>query len=160
MRNLILLPMLALAACQNSAPLANNVSEAQREADAPVRDVDVIPADETAAAAEGEGDGAPPPEQAVIPAALHGRWGMTPADCDPARDDNKGLMTVTADMLAFYESRARLQSVTSAETNQLTGRFAFSGEGQTWTADMTLTRQGDTLTREEDGPRLTYKRCA
>lgn len=157
---IIILSLVVLAACQNQAPVANNASEEQRQAEAPVKDVDVIPADEAAAAAVGEGDGAPPPEQATIPAALHGRWGMTPADCDPARADNKGLMTVTADTLAFYESRARLQAVTSAEPNQLAGRFAFTGEGQNWTADITLTRQGDTLVREEAGPRFTYKRCA
>ncbi len=32
----------------------------------------------------------------TIPAALHGRWGMVPADCTSTRGDNKGLLTITA----------------------------------------------------------------
>jgi hypothetical protein len=56
MTRLLLLSLFALAACESSAPETN---DAQAQADAPVKDVDIIPADENAAAAVGEGDGAP-----------------------------------------------------------------------------------------------------
>jgi hypothetical protein len=61
MTRLTILPLLALVACENRVPERTNAGEAQRQAEAPVKDVDVIPADENAAAAVGEGDGAPPP---------------------------------------------------------------------------------------------------
>jgi len=53
-----LLP-LALAACQKPAEPSSNATEAQRQLDAPIKDVDAVPVDETAAAAVGEGDDAP-----------------------------------------------------------------------------------------------------
>jgi PBP1b-binding outer membrane lipoprotein LpoB len=59
MTRLLLLSILALAACDSRTAEPVNATEAQRQADAPVKDVDVIPADENAAAAVGEGDGAP-----------------------------------------------------------------------------------------------------
>src|SRR5687767_670720 len=34
-----------------------------------------------------------PAPAAAIPAALHGRWGLTPADCTSTRGDAKGLLT-------------------------------------------------------------------
>lgn len=61
MMRLVPLLLFALSACQNEAPAANNAMLEQQQAEAPVRDVDVIPADENAAAAVGEGDDAPPP---------------------------------------------------------------------------------------------------
>ena len=48
----------------------------------------------------------------VIPAAFHGRWGMVPADCTSTRGDDKGLITVDANSIKFYESRATLAKVT------------------------------------------------
>ncbi len=161
------LPLALLAACQAEPPSTNNATAEQAQADAPIRNIEDIPADETAAAAVSEGDGAPavasPPSQpsqpVAIPAAFHGRWGLVPADCTSTRGDAKGLLVIDADRLKFYESRATLRQVTESGPDRLQGVFAYSGEGQEWTANVTLTRQGDTLTREEDG-RFTYKRCA
>src|SRR6478752_2914554 len=48
----------------------------------------------------------PAPAAMAIPAALQGRWGLTPADCMSGRSDAKGLLTIAADGLQFYESRA------------------------------------------------------
>jgi hypothetical protein len=157
----MLLALLALAACQNQPQATNNVTEEQRRAEAPVKDVDAIPADETAAAAVGEGDGAPAAASAVthIPEQFWGRWGMTAADCDPARSDNKGLLRIDDNRLYFYESRATLDRIIAAAPGRFEAMFGFGGEGQEWTSKVTLTVQGDTLTREEEGPRLTYKRC-
>ncbi|WP_140869359.1 hypothetical protein [Sphingomonas oligophenolica] len=98
-----------------------------------------------------------------IPAAFQGRWGMVPADCDPKRDDNKGLMTITADRLSFYESRATIGSLQQVTPTKIQGLLSYSGEGQTWKKATSLTLQdaGKTLVREETDPVSadTYSKC-
>jgi hypothetical protein len=98
-----------------------------------------------------------------IPAAFHGRWGMVPNDCEPGRADAKGLMTISADKLAFYESRATFAQLRQVTPNQLTGSLNYDGEGQHWTKQTTLTLQdaGKTLIREEADPAgaQTYSKC-
>ena len=108
----------------------------------------------------------PPAGDAPIPAGLQGRWGLVPADCDPARDDAKGLMTVGPDTLRFYEARARVAAITARSPDRLAARFAFEGEGTTWTReiDFRLVGGGERLIRNETGPDampgpLTYRRC-
>ncbi|NNM77163.1 hypothetical protein HJG53_09640 [Sphingomonas sp. ID1715] len=155
----LLLPMVLLA-CQRPSTNDASAAEEQNRLDAPVKDVETLPPDETAIVSTDNGATATVPASTKIPESLQGRWGMVPADCDPARADNKGLMTVSADRLAFYESRATLEKVASADPDRFSGDFSFSGEGQSWKAKVTLTRQGDSLTREEDGSRFTYRRCA
>ncbi len=73
-----------------------------------------------------------------IPAALHGRWGLVPADCTSTRGDNKGLLTITADTLRFYESVGTLGKVVERDTGRLVADFAMTGEGQSWTRRMVL----------------------
>ena len=63
--------------------------------------------------------------------------GMVPADCTSTRGDNKGLITVDADSIKFYESRATLAKVTMNAPENFTGDFDFTGEGQTWTKPQT-----------------------
>lgn len=98
-----------------------------------------------------------------IPTAFRGRWGMTANDCDPSRDDAKGLMVVEPTTLRFYESRATLASATAPGGDRLSMRLSFTGEGQSWTADQsfTLLDEGRTLVRTENGPAATlrYERC-
>lgn len=99
-----------------------------------------------------------------IPVAFRGRWGMNEADCDVSRSDTKGLVTVDAGSLKFYESMGRLKSITSASPTEVKGTFAFSGEGQSWTKVMTLKLDegGTTLVRIEEDPTGTYRhiKCA
>jgi len=106
------------------------------------------------------------PDGTGIPAALHGRWGLTAADCIPGRADNKGLMTVTAEGLRFYESRATLARVDERSMTRLMALFDFSGEGYTWQRGQILDLQdgGATLVRREYGPEamdgvLRYSAC-
>lgn len=109
----------------------------------------------------------PTPEPATgIPAALHGRWGLVPADCTSTRGDNKGLLTITADMLRFYESRGTIAKIVERDANRIVADFAMTGEGQEWTRRMTLDAQDDgrTLIRREQGAdampgALKYSRC-
>lgn len=102
----------------------------------------------------------------TIPDAMQGDWGLTANDCDPAFDPRKGLMTVTADTLTFYESRATLTEVTDGDEGRIRARYAFTGEGQDWTVDMTLALEDDgaTLIRTDhsgtDLPApLSYRAC-
>ncbi|MET1754656.1 hypothetical protein ABVV53_04170 [Novosphingobium sp. RD2P27] len=102
----------------------------------------------------------------AIPPAIHGRWGLVPADCTSKLGDAKGLLTVSARQLKFYESVAKLDRVKEVEGGRIRGAFTYSGEGQTWTQDVVLDVQdgGKTLIRRDygkdalPGP-LTYTRC-
>ena len=88
-----------------------------------------------------------------IPAEMRGRWGLVPADCEPGRADAKGLLTISADKLEFYESVGTLSSVSEAEPTRIRASFEFEGEGMTWQRDATLDVQdgGKTLIRREYG---------
>ena len=103
---------------------------------------------------------------AALPAGFQGRWGLVPNDC-VERDDGKGLMTVTADTLAFYESRARIERAAVVRPETIRLDLAFSGEGQNWKRQTTLTRLdgGRTLIAETPADpeppmrNLRYMRC-
>lgn len=102
-----------------------------------------------------------PSPAATIPATLHGRWGMTPADCTTTRGDAKGLLVVSSDGLRFYESRATPVRNVEKTSASISADFAFTGEGQTWTKFQTLTLEDDKLVRTESSPMasFTYVRC-
>jgi hypothetical protein len=108
----------------------------------------------------------PPGEPATadaIPAAFRGRWSLVPDDCDPARDDAKGLMVIDADSLTFYESRGVPTHIAVLTPDKIMLDLDFTGEGQTWTRTTTFTllADGKTLVREETDPitALRYHRC-
>lgn len=178
---------IALAACssQSDAPtnaiedLAPNSAAAPADPTAPATDGHI--GDKPAPLPAATDDAAPEPDPSAEPAAtaspspgtvaatataipprFRGRWGLVPADCDPRRDDNKGLMTVAARQLRFYESRAVPAKVERTGPDALAVTLAFSGEGQTWaeTARLTLRQNGRVLVRtgSEGGP-LRYTRC-
>lgn len=104
-----------------------------------------------------------PPEQAVtptptplpteIPAQFQGRWGLNENDCsgDPAAA--KGLLTIDATTLTFYESTGTLDDVTEAARGRLRGNFSFTGEGMEWKRDVVLDLRDDgtVLVRREFG---------
>ena len=157
----MLIPLLLLGACGGSAP-ANNASSAQAETDRsePVAD--------SAIDDRGNGVVALPPAAtptptvaSTFPAPFRGRWGMVANDCDPARADAKGLMTVEADRLRFYESRGAPTRIEIASPFKLTAELAFTGEGQSWTkrTTMTLIEGGRTIIREESGPAASNGTC-
>jgi hypothetical protein len=98
---------------------------------------------------------------AAIPAALHGRWGLSPGDCTSTRGDAKGLLTVGPNDIKFYESRAVPGPNTQASADSIRGDFHFTGEGQTWTKFEALALQKDEMVRTESNPMasFTYARC-
>ena len=103
-----------------------------------------------------------PAAQAALPAAMQGRWGLTPADCMPGRSDAKGLMVISADDLRFYESRALPGADVQTSPQIVSGKFNFTGEGQTWTRYEAIKVDGQKLIRTESSPTasFTYAKCA
>jgi len=100
-----------------------------------------------------------------IPERFRGRWALGVVDCDPAKADvAKGLMVVEAGRLVFYEARGVPSRIAADGPDRLRLSLDYSGEGQTWAHDATLTlsRDGRTLTRDEpqaDTGTETYARC-
>jgi hypothetical protein len=97
----------------------------------------------------------------AIPAALQGRWGLTPGDCTSPLAAAKGLLVVNADAIRFYEASAAPSLGVESDSQSMTGTFRFSGEGKTWTRWESLKRTGDKLTRTETNPAAsyTYAKC-
>lgn len=100
-------------------------------------------------------------QQGAVPAALQGRWGLTPGDCTSTRGDAKGLLVVSPNGLRFYESRAVPAGPLETSANSISGDFAFTGEGQQWTKFQALEIQDNNLIRTERNPNasFTYVRC-
>jgi hypothetical protein len=158
------LAALSLAGCGGSEKAATNDSVVLAD-----NSVATTPAPPEAAptTAATPGPAASPDTGAGIPAALHGRWGLVPADCASTRGDNKGLLTITADTLRFYESVGTLGKVAERGAGRIIADFAMTGEGQSWTRRMVLDVEdnGQTLVRREQGAdampgALRYRRCA
>ena len=137
--------------------------------DAPAPEASATPAAVEATATPAVAAPEAPPLR-TIPAAFHGRWGLVPADCTSTRGDAKGLITVTADAIRFYESVARPAALTPVGERRLEGNYAATGEGQSWTLlqRLELSADGKTLTRTVDegdgapapgGNRFVYTRC-
>ena len=137
----------AMAACERRDPVAD---EANAIPPAPTTD------------SAGTIAGGPPAanlsdsSKGLMPDALRGRWGLTPADCTSTRGDAKGLLEIGPDSLKFYESRA--VPGTSIETGDqgISGNFNFTGEGQEWSKYVSLKLQGKVLTRTERNPVASY----
>lgn len=154
---------LAVSACQkpDDTPALDNVSIRNSVQEvAPVDTPDVsnvaneargVPTAETGNAEKG------------LPTAFRGRWGMVENDCDLSRSDTKGLVTVSADSLKFYESLGKLKSIDAVSPTEVKAHFDFSGEGQNWTKTMTLRLEdgGTMLVRVEQDPVATFrhKKC-
>ena len=103
---------------------------------------------------------------ADIPAGMQGRWGLVAGDCEPGRDDAKGLMTVSPRELEFYESVGTLDEITDPGATRIRAAFDFSGEGMNWRRDLSLELQdgGKVLVRREYGEDAAtepfrYSRC-
>ena len=157
---------MAVAGCAERDPVAEEARNV----------VGLPPADQVAGARDGNpsADGsapanvttttaqnAKPAPAAAIPSALHGRWGLTPADCTSTRGDNKGLLIIGPEQLQFYESRATPVANVKSAVDTFSADFAFTGEGQSWTRFQTLALQGEKLVRTESSPMasFTYARC-
>ena len=99
--------------------------------------------------------------QGKIPAALQGRWGLTPADCTAPLASARGLLVINGDELRLYESRAVPSPAVITDAGTTSGQFHFTGQGRGWTKFESLKRTGDKLTRTEGNPTAsyTYAKC-
>lgn len=109
--------------------------------------------------------GAPPAaaaEPGAIPVPLQGRWGLSPGDCTSTRGDAKGLLVISSNDLKFYELHAVPNEDAQTTANSISGRFNFTGEGQSWTRYVALQLQKDGLVRTETNPAasFTYAKCS
>ena len=103
-----------------------------------------------------------PAAATTIPAALQGRWGLSPGDCTTTRGDAKGLLVVTPTELRFYESRAVPSENIETDPDSIAGNFAFSGEGQSWNKYESLKIEKQVLVRTETKPMasFSYAKCS
>ncbi|HEV2596187.1 MAG TPA: hypothetical protein VGU01_13405 [Sphingomicrobium sp.] len=150
--------LLTIAACSSRSPV-----DAQAKANSPVPDLNP-----TAPTAIGEPHGKTMPAEAIptpsakIPLALQGRWALAPSDCSSAESPARGLMTVTADGLHFFESRAVPASEVGVDDTSIGGNFAFTGDGRSWTKYEALKFANHRLTRTEINPTasFSYAKCS
>lgn len=163
-RAIMIILAVATAACGQSDPVAedaNNSSTLPAPANANVGNPTgaAPPANSSAEANQATGAST---SAAAIPAMLHGRWGLTPGDCTSTRGDNKGLLTISATELRFYESRAVPVGHVNSSADSFSAEYAFTGEGMNWKKYQTLELQGDKLVRTESNPTTsyTYARCS
>lgn len=159
----------ALTGCGGSDPVTDdpnagaglpNIAEVENITGVPSTP---LPSDGGPPAGGGKQSGTTMPQAgATIPAFLHGRWGMTPADCTSTRGDAKGLLIVSATGLQFYESRAVPVGNVGGSEDSFTADFAFTGEGQSWTGFETLEIQDRRLVRTTSRPMAsyTYAKCS
>ncbi|NLR72578.1 hypothetical protein HGI47_17005 [Novosphingobium sp. ERN07] len=159
--NLPLLAMpLVLAACSDPSP--------EPDASATPSMAPIVSESEALAppVAPGASASASSLAETSFPMAMRGRWGMNAADCDPARADNKGLMTVGPNSVKFYESIGEIGVVADRSESVLRAVFDYEGEGMEWKRDARyeLSDGGKTLILTEygddapQGPRR-YSQC-
>jgi hypothetical protein len=150
--------LLAMAACGGNNPVDDKAKNTAGlpDVDAPAPSPAGEPHGPTSPAA------ASPPPAASIPAALQGRWGLSPADCSSALSDAKGLLVVNSNALRFYESRAVPAGDVDTDATSISGNFAFTGEGRSWTKYEELKVDKARLTRTEDKPpaSFSYAKCS
>lgn len=162
MRTLVAGLLLGLAACsgESSDPQASGTPDPELLAPAAT-----TPAATDAPAPTTTETGGPA-RVSEIPVALRGRWGLVPRDCTDNMGAEKGLLTIGATEMKFYESVAKLSSVNAATPSSISGTFAYDGEGMQWNRKVTFSSNdgGKTLTFEEfgddapAGPRI-YTKC-
>ena len=145
--------ILSIAACEKRDPVADEANAVAPSA-AATSDSGAVAGGPPPISASAEGGG-------IIAPALQGRWGLTPADCIPSRSDAKGLLTITADQIQFYESRGTPGTSIESNDSGISGNFNFTGEGQSWSKYVSLKLQHGGLVRTERSPMAsyTYARC-
>jgi hypothetical protein len=151
--------LLTIGACARRDPVADNAEAATADTLPPVNQS--APSADGAPPVNATAPATAPAPAAAIPASLHGRWGLTPADCTSTRGDAKGLLVIEGGELRFYESRAVPSPGAQTDSDSISGNFHFTGEGQSWTRFETLERRKDKLVRTETDPTasFTYAKC-
>jgi hypothetical protein len=122
------------------------------------------PANDMASMAENEvapDDLAPLPSTAPIPAAFHGRWGVTVEDCvDPRRDGSEAVV-IGPNRIELPDARGQLAQTLGDFPERYIGMFAYNGDSGRWLQkeELSLTGSSNVLVRDADGERFRYRRC-
>ena len=152
------LMFLAIAACGSRGPV-----DAQARSSTGLPNVSL-----PAPSAIGEPHGpttaakADPLPAAKIPAPLLGRWALAPGDCTATPAGAKSLLVVTSNDLHFFESHAVPATGVDTDVRSISGNFAFTGDGRSWTKYEALRVDRQRLTRTETNPSasFSYARCS
>ena len=149
--------LLAVAACGGSNP----VDDKAKNTDGLPTVKESAPDPSGAPPAKAVAAQPPPTPTTKFPASLQGRWGLSPGDCTSTQGDAKGLLIIGPSDLKFYESRAVPAPDIRTSPDSISGKFTFTGEGQTWTKFQALELRGQVLVRIESNPMasFTYARC-
>ena len=150
--------VLAVVACGGRDPVDDNAGKT-----AGLPDINVsAPSTAGEPHADTQPAKATPTPSIHIPPALQGRWGLTPADCTTSLGDAKGLLVINGEELRFYESRAVPADGAHTDVDSISGNFAFTGEGQSWTRYEALKLDKQRLTRTETNPSasFSYAKCS
>ena len=101
----------------------------------------------------------PSPAASTIPAVIQGRWGLVAADCEPGRDDAKGLLTISANELDFYESVGTLDDVKELGETRIRADFDFIGQaepGQRFIGQRATPEAGAAIVEATNSTRLRW----
>ena len=151
--------ILAIVSCGRSEPVDKQAAKAA----APLPDINASAPSSIGEPHKNTEPAKPlPPPALTIPAALQGRWGLAPADCSGDPSAAKGLLVVMPGELRFYESKAVPSADVAADGDSISGTFAFTGEGQSWTRYEALKINRNVLTRTEIKPTasFSYAKCS
>lgn len=145
---------LALAACSGEQQATSNEAKAEAA-------VAKIEASATGNVAPGLpiADKQAKLDPSALPPAFEGRWGMKPEDCDIARSDTRGLLSVTGSKLTFYDAAATATVIGGSSRYKVVADLALSDRGRKWQRRDTfeLTNAGTVLQRTEQDTGKTYR---
>jgi len=103
----------------------------------------------------------PLPSGEPIPAAFHGRWGMTVEDCADPRRDGSTAIVVSSTTIELPDASGKLAQTLGNFPERFIGSFVFNGDQGRWMSheELSLTGSSNVLIRDADGERLRYRRC-
>ena len=110
---------------------------------------------------DGSDELAPLPGSEPIPAAFHGRWGMTIEDCTDPRREGSTALVVGATSIELPNASGRLAQTAGNFPERFIGSFIFNGDQGRWMSreELSLTGSSNVLIRDSNGERLRYRRC-
>ena len=139
-----------------------NLSENPEPQPAPAPAVE--PANDVANMAENEvvpDELGPLPSGEPIPAAFHGRWGVSVEDCiDPRRDGSEAVV-IGPNRIELPDARGQLLQTLGNYPERFIGMFGYNGDAGRWAQkeELSLTGSSNVLVRDADGERFRYRRC-
>ena len=103
----------------------------------------------------------PLPSGEPIPAAFHGRWGVSVEDCiDPRRDGSEAVV-IGPNRIELPDARGQLLQTLGNYPERFIGMFGYNGDAGRWAQkeELSLTGSSNVLVRDADGERFRYRRC-